>query len=214
MHHLVVRIPNLPSLATGDLYNQMVHFTTRRCTLQLRNQTVYFTTRKLVSVKLFWELAGALETVCICKGTLDSRIMLVAKLPQMPKTTVFDSSGNQLHETRTNAIQGQVLLTRISWQALCKPTSRWICKTVRNVLDNAQSYHCTGPSNFHKARANALLHRASILLRIATHCLHNAILFLHRGLAYGCTKLFIIWMGCTRQACAAIRLHRACNYTA
>ena len=126
----------------------MVHFTTRRCTLQPRGTLQPGSCKDVVSVKLFWELAGALETVCICKGTLDSRIMLVAKLAQMAKTMVVDSSGNQLHETRTNAIQGQVLLTRISWQALCKLTSRWICQTVRNVLDNVQTYHCTGPSYF------------------------------------------------------------------
>ena len=142
----------------------MVHFTTRRCTLQPRGTLQPGSCKKVVSVKLFWKLAGALETVCICKGTLDSRIMLVAKLAQMPKTMVFHSSGNQLHETRTNAIQGQVLLTRISWQALCKPTSRWICKTVRNVLDNVQTYHCTGPSNFPQGQGQ----------RIAAQSQHSA----------------------------------------
>ena len=108
---------NLPTPsppATGDLYNQTVHFTTRRCTLQPRGTLQPGSCEKVVSVKLFWKLAGALETVCICKSTLGSRIMLVAKLPQMRKTMVFDASGNQTHETRTNAIQGQLILTRIS----------------------------------------------------------------------------------------------------
>ena len=82
--------------AIGDLYNQKVHFTTGRCTLQPRGTLQPGSCKKVVSVKLFWKLAGALETVCICKGTLDSRIMLVAKLAQMAKTMVFDASGNQL----------------------------------------------------------------------------------------------------------------------
>ena len=30
-------------------------------------------------------------------------------------------------------------------------------------------------------RVSILLHRASIVLRIATHCLHDTIIFLHRG---------------------------------
>ena len=154
-----------------------------------------------------------METVCICKGTLDSRIMLVAKLPQMRKTMVFDASGNQTHETRTNAIQGQLILTRISWQALCKtdfkmdlPDRAKCAGQCTNVSPHRAIIFSTGPEPTHCCTEPAFCD--------ATHCLHNAILFLHMGLAYGCTNPFIIWVGCTRQACAAIRLHRACNYTA
>ena len=175
-----------------NIIYQMVHFTAGRCTLQPRGTLQPGSCKKVVSVKLFWKLAGALETVCICKGTLDSRIMLVAKLAQMAKTMVFDASGNQTHETRTNAIQGQVLLTRISWQALCKLTSRWICKTVRNVLDNVQTYHCTGPSNSPQGQRQHIAaqsqHFAAHRNTLPAQCHPISA----QGLAYGCTKPLII----------------------
>ena len=146
----------VPSPEIRDPYNQKVHFTTRRCTLQPRGTLQPGSCKKVVSVKLFWKLAGALETVCICKGTLDSRIMLVAKLPQMRKTMVFDASGNQTHETRTNAIQGQLILTRISWQALCKtdfkmdlPDRAKCAGQCTNVSPHRAIIFSTGPEPTH-----------------------------------------------------------------